>query len=194
FKKTGKGPFINSSTEITAKRKDKQIIDVSLGVTTVTIGGKEFFIGFMNDITESKQIERTNAFEQRNRDALINSTKDLIWSVSNDITLIAANEPFKESFKKYTGVNDVLKGDNMLPSQLDKDYTMFWKSMYERALGGETFTHVNVVPENENQEEQVIETNFSPIIIEGTIEGVACSARNITDRIKNQKEIKEYNE
>src|SRR5690606_36640089 len=114
--------------------------------------------------------------------------------VSNDITLIAANEPFKESFKKYTGVNDVLKGDNMLPSQLDKDYTMFWKSMYERALGGETFTHVNVVPENENQEEQVIETNFSPIIIEGTIEGVACSARNITDRIKNQEEIKEYNE
>lgn len=194
FRKTGKGPFINSSTEITAKRKDQEMIDVSLGVTTATIGGKEFFIGFVNDITDRKQIERIKAFEQRNRDALINSTKDLIWSVSKEMTLITANEAFKDSFKKYTGVSNVSKGDDMLPTKLDKDYTNFWKGMYDRAFKGETFTYVNVVPENENQEEQVIETNFNPIVIEGTIEGVACSARNITDRIKNQEEIKEYNE
>jgi PAS domain S-box-containing protein len=194
FRKTGTGPFINSNTEINAKRKDQQIIEVSLGVTTVTIRGNEFVIGFVDDITKRKQIERINAFEQRNRDALINSTKDLIWSVSKDMTLIAANEAFKESFKKYTGIANVSKGDDLLPLQLDKDDTLFWKSLYERAFAGETFTYVNVVPENEKQEEQVIETNFSPIVIEGKIEGVACSARNITDRIKHQEEIKEYNE
>lgn len=194
FKKTGNGPIINSNIEITAKRKDQQIIDISLGVTTVTIRGKEFFIGFINDITDRKIVERKNAFEQRNRDALINSTKDLIWSVNKDLTLIAANDAFKESFKKYTGVSKVSKGDDMLPSQLDKEYTSFWNSLYQRAFKGETFTYVNLVPENEVQEEQVIETNFSPIVIEDKIEGVACSARNITERIKVQEEIKEYNE
>lgn len=194
YNKTGEGPILNSNIEITAKTKDKKIIDISLGVTTVSIRGNQFFIGFINDITDRKLSERIQSFEQRNRDALINSTKDLIWSVSKDITLIAANDAFKESYKNYTGVSNVSKGDLMLPEQLDKDYTRFWKSLYDRALAGETFTYVNTVPENESQEEQVIETNFSPIIIEGNIEGVACSARNITDRIKTQQEIKEYNE
>jgi PAS domain S-box-containing protein len=194
YKITGEGPIINSNIEITAKRKDKAIIDISLGVTTVTMRGEEFFIGFINDITERKQIERVQGFEQRNRDALINSTKDIIWSVSNDFTLIAANDAFKDSFKKYTGVNQVLRGDNLLPSILDKDYIAYWKSLYERAFAGETFTNLNVVPENETQQELIMETNFNPIVIEGNIKGVACSARNITERIKSQEAIKEYNE
>lgn len=193
YKATGKGNIINSSVEITAKRKDQKIIDISLGVTTVLIKGRQFFIGFIDDITERKQAERIKSFQQRNRDALINATKDLIWSVSKDITLLTANEAFKESFKHYTN-STIEKGDNMLPEQLDENYTKFWKSLYDRALAGETFTNVNHVPKNENQEEQVVETNFSPIIIDGIIEGVACSARNITERIKTQEAIKEYNE
>jgi|GEM_PF-1903561 len=193
YKRTGKGPIINTNIEIDAITKSKKKIDITLGVTTVRIKGKDFFISFINDITKRKQEERIKSFEQGNRDALINSTPDLIWSVSKDLTLLTANEAFKASFKKYTN-DDLKEGAYVLPPQLDKDYTNFWKQLYEKALKGESYTYENVIPSNENQNEIVMETNFSPITVEDKIVGVACSARNITERIKTQEEIKEYNE
>lgn len=193
YKKTGKGTIINTSFEIDAITKSRKKIDISLGVTTVRIKGKEFFISFISDITELKQKERIKNFEQGNRDALINSSTDLIWSVSKDLRLLTANDAFKTSFKNYT--NEILEeGADVLPTHLDKEYTNFWKSLYERALNGETYTFNNKIPNNKNQEEKVIETNFSPIVVEEKIVGVACSARDITERIKVQEEIEEYNE
>lgn len=193
YLKTGEGNILNSNIEIDAITKDKRNIDVSLGVTTVSIRGKDYFISFINDISERKQIERKNQFEQKNRDALINSTEDLIWSVDKEMNLITANNPFKTSFSRYTG-KKIIEGNTTLPSELDKDYVNLWRDLYTRALNGESLTYVNEVPENENQPLQVIETKFNPIKINGIIEGVACSARDITERLKHQKETEEFNE
>lgn len=193
YKRTGKGRIINKNFEIDAITKSNKKIDITLGVTTVRIKGKEFFISFISDITAQKQEERIKNFEQRNRDALINSSPDLIWSVSKDLKLLTANDTFKVSFKKYTN-EDLKEGAYVLPPQLDKEYTNFWKQLYERALNGESFTYENFIPANENQNELVMETNFSPILVDDKIVGVACSARNITERIKAQEEIKEFNE
>lgn len=195
FKKTGKGTIMDSYFEIDAITKSKKNIDITLGVTTVQIKGKQFFISFISDITEQKQKERIKNFEQGNRNALINATTDLIWSVSNDLKLLSANEAFKASFKRYTN-SDIIEGDTVLPVQLDKEYTKFWKNLYQRALKGETYTYTytNIIPANEYQEEIVIETNFSPIVIDEKIVGVACSARDISERIKAQEKIKEFNE
>ncbi|MEX0997792.1 MAG: PAS domain S-box protein [Flavobacteriaceae bacterium] len=194
FKKTGEGPIINSNIEITAITKSNGEIDISLGVTTVKIRGKEYFIGFINDISARKQAERIKEFEDQKRGAMINSTSDLIWSVSVSMTLIAANEPFKASFKTHTKL-DITEGDTVLPKEnLDENQLLYWQNLYERAFKGEQFTVENTVPASENQPEIIMETNFNPIEVKNKIIGVACSSRNISDRIKTQQEIKDYNE
>src|SRR5690606_18508766 len=90
YKKTGEGPIINTNTELKAITKSKKEIDILLGVTTVTIRGKEYFIGFVNDITQQKEVERHKEYEKRNREALINATEDSIWSVNKKMILIFA--------------------------------------------------------------------------------------------------------
>ena len=194
YQKTGKGAILNSNIEIDAVTKDKRKIDISLGVTTVSIRGKDYFISFINDISERKQIERKNQFEQKNRDALINSTEDLIWSVDKDMNLITANNPFKITFLKYSG-KEIMEGNTILPYELDEDYINKWRDLYKQALKGESVTYINDrALENKNQSQQMMETQFNPIIINGIIEGVACSARDITERLKHQKETEEFNE
>ena len=55
------------------------------------------------DITEIKQAELLKEFEKRDKEALINSTDDLIWSVSKEFNLIAANNSFHNSLKYFSG-------------------------------------------------------------------------------------------
>ncbi len=193
FKKTGKGPIINSNIEITAITKSKKEIDISLGVTTVKIRGKEYFIGFINDITQRKEAERLKEYEKRNREALINATEDQIWSVNKEIMLISANSAFKKSFENYTGVT-INEGDYALPDKLfDAEYLNLWKKYYKRGLKGERFTVETTIPPNVKQIKKTVETSFSPVIVNGQVLGVACFARNITERIVKEEEIKEYN-
>ncbi|GGD92425.1 PAS domain S-box protein [Planktosalinus lacus] len=194
YNKTGSGPIINTNTELTAITKAKKEIDISLGVTTVKIRGKEFFIGFINDITLQKQAERQKEYEKRNREALINATEDMIWSVSKKMTLISANEAFKKSFKIYSE-HTIKEGDFLLPDEFfEADYLNMWKTYYQRGLEGERFTIETTVQPNEKQNYKTVETNFSPIIVNNEVVGVACYARDITQRIKTEAEIKEYNE
>ena len=51
---TGEGPILKKTIEISAIRKDNIEIDIELEVTPVIIKGENYFIGFMNDITERK--------------------------------------------------------------------------------------------------------------------------------------------
>tara|TARA_R110000850_G_scaffold218852_3_gene344439 strand:- start:22988 stop:27589 length:4602 start_codon:yes stop_codon:yes gene_type:complete len=194
YNKTGNGPIINTNTELTAITKSKKEIDISLGVTTVKIRGKEYFIGFINDITQQKEAERQKEYEKRNREALINATEDQIWSVSQEITLISANDAFKKSFAIYTGIQ-IKEGDYTLADDLfETEYLNLWKGYYERGLKGERFTVETTVPPKAKQEKKTVETSFSPILVNNDVVGVACYARDITQRIKTEEEIKDYNE
>jgi PAS domain-containing protein len=63
------------------------------------------------DITEKKKALNLKEFERKNKDALINSTDDLIWSISNELTLIAANNAFINEMKAITGI-EIKPGDD----------------------------------------------------------------------------------
>jgi len=194
YQKTGKVPVLKTNSELTAITKSKKVIDISLGVTTVKIRGKEFFIGFINDISQQKEAERQKEYEKSDREALINATEDLIWSVSKEITLISANEAFEKSFENYTG-DSIKEGDYILSDELfETEYLNLWKEYYKKGLNGERFSVQTTVPPHENQAKKTVETSFSPIIVDRQLVGVACHARDISQRIKNEEEIKEYNE
>jgi len=57
FLKTGEGPVLNKTIEITALHKKGKEFYVNLSISNVKLEGKWFFIAFLSDITERKKIE-----------------------------------------------------------------------------------------------------------------------------------------
>lgn len=151
-------------------------------------------IGMGIDITVQKNAEEQKEFERRDKEALINSTHDLIWSVSKDLKLIAANQAFINSLIVSTGT--VFKpGDEMLQQDIfPADQLSFWKGLYEQALTGEFFTKEIFVPATHNRAAFWLEINFSPVYNEKDITGLACYARDITERKKNEEDIRNSEE
>ncbi|MGF1555371.1 PAS domain-containing protein [Paucihalobacter sp.] len=181
--------MIDRTAEITALNKKGEEFEVSIGISNARFNGKEYFIGFISDISQRKINERLKEFERKDKEALINSTQNLMWSVNQEYKLLAANHAFLKTTKKYSDTGMKI-GDNVLGNQdlAPNDYIMLWKKLYKRALEGETFTYEITAPAINSQSETIIETNFNPIIIDGKVEGAACYSRDITEKrkIKNQ--------
>jgi PAS domain S-box-containing protein len=57
FFKTGEGPLLGKTTEVTALKKDSIEFDISLSISPVLINDKYRFIGFIRDITSRKKAE-----------------------------------------------------------------------------------------------------------------------------------------
>ncbi len=140
------------------------------------------------DITDKKKAKEQKEFERRNKEALINSTTDLIWSVSTDFKLLAANDAFIKEMKKFTGV-DIKQGEDLLSfDNIPKESLKHWEVFYQRALLGEPFKTEIYNPPSPGRDESWIDTSFNPIIVNEQITGIACYSRNITERKKAENE------
>lgn len=134
------------------------------------------------DITEKKKAEEHKEFETRNKEALINSTDDLIWSISSDFKLIAANNAFIVEMKEFTGY-ELKPGDDFANFDIIPDTSLEdWAQLYKRALAGESFKTEVYTPSTETRNESWVEASLSPIIVNEQIAGIACYSRNITER------------
>jgi len=139
------------------------------------------------DITERIKVETQIEFDRRNRDALINSTNDLMWSLDTNMRLITANNAFLTTIKMMTGI-DLQPGDNLLgiPGFTEK-VTKKWENRYKRVLSGETFVmeEYNGVPTPTWGE-----ISFNPILENNVVIGASCFSRNITENKKSIKLMK----
>lgn len=141
------------------------------------------------DITELKKLEEQQKYERRDKEALINSTDDLIWSVSSDFNLLAFNKAFEETMLRFVDIQ-FKPGDNLIRTKhFPKDYLKFWKQQYERALSGESFKKEIYTPSYGKHPETWMETSFNPIFDQKKITGIACCSRYITERKKAEKKI-----
>ncbi len=57
FLKTGEGPVLNKTIEITALHKDGHEFYINLSISNVKLGGEWIFIAFLSDITHRKKTE-----------------------------------------------------------------------------------------------------------------------------------------
>ena len=151
------------------------------------------FIAIEKNITGRKEWEELREFEIQDKETLINSTSDPIWSVKNDFTLVAANEAFLDRMQRNTGIR-FKKGDNIVsPAIFDGETIDYWKKNYSRALEGESFVLDTLVMETIGNEKEYFETTFNPIFVKDRVEGVACFARNITEARRNKEAIIDSN-
>jgi len=171
---------------------EKYWVSISINPVFNNNGELEKFIAIEQDITERKEAETQREFERQDKEALINSTNDLIWSIKNDFTLIAGNKAFLNSLKLTTNY-DFKKGDNILETNLFAQNINFWKQQYQKTLRGESFKWEMEMNENPKSGPIFFETNFDPIYVNAEVVGVACFARNITENRKNKEALIDYN-
>lgn len=117
---------------------------------------------------------------------LLDQSKDQIWMVDHQLHLVYANKAFLNLVKEVTGVEKQLH-TNVLYEELGKDAVENWKSYYQRALSGESFTvedHYYHPGKNEIQHAHI---SFSPIKDEeGNIQCVACRNMDVTALIREK--------
>jgi len=143
-----------------------------------------FCIG--RDFTEQRKAEALQEFERRDKEALINATDDLIWSVSKSFKLIAGNTAFINKIFELTGLH-IKQGDNLLlEGYFTEKFVEFWRTLYQRCLKGEAFKEELYTPFVSNPWSEI---NFNPIYnANKQVVGIACYGRNITEakNIKNK--------
>ena len=132
------------------------------------------------DITEKRRAEKLKEFERRDKEALINTTTDLMWSISSDFKLIAANQPFMDSIKNGAAI--MLNPGSGLTLNMDFStaYLHLWQNLYMRALQGESFIKEIHTPACKSLPESWAETRFNPIYNGKSVIGVACFTRDTT--------------
>lgn len=144
--------------------------------------------GLMIDITKIKIAEKAKDFERREKEALINSTDDLIWSVNKSLKLVAGNE----AFQKYTRF--LKPGDEVLSRELyTEDYCNYWLNFYKRGFNGESFIFETCTPESDEIDKIWFETSFNPIYKDKNVVGVACFSRNITSKKHSEHQLIQTN-
>ncbi len=145
--------------------------------------------GTVQDITEVKIAEQNIEFAKKNISALINNTKDSMWSVDRSGQLITYNVAFEEMMKVMTGK---LNFNLTNPWEgFDKSLLMRWKDYYNRGYRGDSFT---VTDFSVSPVEKWSEISFNPIKKADEVVGVACYARDITSIKKAEEEIINLNE
>lgn len=149
---------------------------------------------YFRDITERKNAERLNNLIQKENEALINSTSDILWSVSTDYTLIAANKAFVKGLKDNGGFM-IKPGDNVLSSEhFQEDYLHYWKGIYQKGLSGESVMTEVYTPQTQSLDYLWFELKIDPIFSEHKICGIACSMRDITERKKAEEKLQKSEE
>lgn len=134
-----------------------------------------------NDITLQKNAELQKEFSQRDKEALINSTDDLIWSIGSNYQLIAANNAFIKSLEGSTG-QTVKPGDNLMMKNIfPAEFLGIWKQLYKRALTGNSFKHELHNPATLLNKETWSEIRFNTIFNDQKVVGVACYSKDVTE-------------
>ncbi len=89
---TGHGPVLNRSFETKALRRNGEMFDIELYITSVTMGEEEIFSSFIRDITESKQLTQDLERQRELNSELLNGLPLLITLKDRELRYSFVNE------------------------------------------------------------------------------------------------------
>ncbi|MBN2763313.1 MAG: PAS domain S-box protein, partial [Bacteroidales bacterium] len=148
-------------------------------------------LGIGRDITAIKTAQQQISISQANLTAVLESTRNLIWSIDKSFRIITANNPFRDFFRKHYK-KEIEIGDSIIKALPEPDRSK-WKSLYSKALKGEQFTR-----EESYQMDEIIifyEDTFYPILDDDHhITGITIISANITERKITEDAIRESEE
>ena len=180
------------SWELRKIRKKGDIIWVrEVGRAIKDTDGSTLVLITCENISKQKHIEDEAKTSKANLSAVIENTKDVIWSVDNGFRILTLNTRFKELFflayQKHPS-----PGMNIV-EQVPVDIRSLWESFYRRAFRGEQFT----VEQHYEFAGLSLDTeiSFNPIVApDGSISGAAVYSRDVSEAKKRESTLREIEE
>jgi PAS domain S-box-containing protein len=144
---------------------------------------------YFRDITEEKLMREKIARDTQNLRAIMNNTRDLIWSVDCAFNIITGNEAFWTRVEKLTGK----RPDTIENADFEQEILQPILDSYRRAFRGEAFFTVR---ERELDGKKYFEElSFNPILDEEQqVTGVNCFLRDITAQREHLEQIEKQND
>ena len=173
------GDVESHESEFITKRGYKVICNVN---TIGLMGPDGHFLGtlaMLTDITHRKADEAALKKSAANLLAIIENTADLVYSVDKDLNLITYNQQFKKAMSMVYGF-EVGENDNAarLLGKLDPEVAEKWRTIYNKALDGETQQYVFAYPFN--GETIYLSYSINPTWESGNVIGFSVFSRDIT--------------
>ncbi len=183
---TGK-PVINKEEVITTTRDDERIHIYSSRIPLRDSSGNVLgLIGIGRNVSELRKAELQLSDLQASLDALIENTRNAIWSVDRDYRITTINTFFKESFKEAYG-KDLDIGVNVL-EMLTGEEEQTWKRIYDRAFAGDQWVEEHNYVYNGNV--AYFEIFVSPVFGEDQeVTGATFLSHNVTRRKEGENEL-----
>ena len=156
------GPFRTEFTTL-----EGRVIEFAFN--PIVAGGKKAGVSmFGKDISD-----RSHA--AANLSALIESTRDIIWSVDRSYRLITFNGELKRAFENNYGITPA---EGMLPEDLlPPERAALFPPLYERALAEGPFR-----AEYTTLDGRIVEMAFNPIAVRGEKSGVSVFGKDVTEQ------------
>lgn len=150
--------------------------------------GKEIVYGVSTDISNLTKIRAELNQLQLKTQALIDNTRDLVWSIDSKYNLTYANSSFLSNSLNVFG-KEIKLGDSLIDNTIS-DFTD-WKSHYDKGLGGDFF-NIQIEIKDSNKLKHYAEISFNPIKdSHNKIIGLGCFWRDITEQVKSIKKTEE---
>ncbi|MGO4919353.1 PAS domain S-box protein [Maribacter spongiicola] len=147
----------------------------------------QLMYGTVQDITEKKNFTNELQRVKNNQEAMINSTKDLMWSIDLEFKLITANTAFHELVEKIQGT-PFNEGDLVFSKNVAKQITKKWKAYYNRALTSGAFSVKQKIQDPEKFWTTYGLTSFDLLYNkEGEKIGITCFSKDITSEVLSQQ-------
>lgn len=143
--------------------------------------------GTIQDITQKKTFTTELQRVKNNQEAMINSTRDLMWSIDLDFNLITANTAFHELVKKIQG-KPFEEGNSVFSESVPQSVTEKWRTYYKKALKTGSFSVKQKIQDPDKFWTTYGLTSFDLMYNkEGETIGIACFSKDITSEILSQQ-------
>ncbi|WP_405400556.1 PAS domain S-box protein [Maribacter sp. Asnod2-G09] len=147
----------------------------------------QLMYGTVQDITEKKNYTTELHRVKNNQEAMINSTKDLMWSVDLNFRLITANTAYHELVTKIQG-EPFKEGELVFSDHVPIQVTKKWKAYYNKTLTSGAFSVKQKIQDPKKFWTTYGLTSFDLLYNkEGEKIGITCFSKDITSEVLSQQ-------
>ncbi|MDX1700588.1 MAG: PAS domain S-box protein, partial [Melioribacteraceae bacterium] len=192
FIKTGEGPAIGKTLELSAMKKNGTEFPIELSLSAFKSEGKWNAVGVVNDITERKKIEKSLVDSEARFRALVESSSDWIWEVDTDARYVYASPQVKEMLGYEV---DEIIGKTAFDLMTEEDAKVLSKTFSDIVKAESRFDSLINANYHKDGSIVILETSGVPIIDkDGILIGYRGIDRNITKRVKAEKTLEKVKE
>jgi len=178
------------SGEAVRRKKDGNTLHVALSIFAVyDQDGKIIgYAGNTRDITKTILVTDALVEKQHQLKAIVDNSIDIIVSIDKDLNVVEFNQVLAAQVKRGFGY-ELKRGDPILKC-IDPSKHDTLRALYARAFKGERVFDIEIFKTREGGL-MYFESSYNPILDENkTVTGISIFSKDITDRIKNEQELK----